>query len=110
MLDRHTIMYSCVSVVKGCDGPLGMENSTIANSQITVSSTLEDLDIYHGRFARLDARPIKGVSAGAWFAALEDPAPFIEVNVTHSHKTHRVTRTVLRFRPRIQANKHVTNQ
>ena len=56
-----------------------MEDNTINDTQITTSSTLEDSEMYSGKYARLNAQPIELVSAGAWIAAVNDPAPFIEV-------------------------------
>ncbi|XP_022094569.1 uncharacterized protein LOC110981363 [Acanthaster planci] len=66
---------------RGCHLPLGVENGTISDSQLSSSSVWLNSAEYSAPKARLNAQPIDAVSAGAWLAGTIDANQWIQVDL-----------------------------
>lgn len=64
-----------------CEEPMGVENGELSLLQITVSSVLNDDELYYGKKnIRLDSKPEFYTAAGAWVAEPK-PEQFVRVSL-----------------------------
>lgn len=77
---RNSLSHIKLLPDRGCNSPLGMENGTIQDSQITASGTFADDDLYAPYNGRLNMKATDGVSGGAWIAD-SSGSPYLQVDL-----------------------------
>ncbi|XP_038070097.1 uncharacterized protein LOC119739291 [Patiria miniata] len=81
LLGNNKIGHIRMIPTRGCDLPLGVEDGTIADNQMTSSSVWLSSAEYSASKGRLNAQPIDAFSAGAWLAADANLNQWIQVDL-----------------------------